>query len=230
MDRVRGWRGWWPFGLLAVGLVVAGLAGLLVPHEPSGHWSGHVGSGLIAAGQLVALLVGGVLARRRLSPLLLLPLAAIAAGLILEVVGNLRVATSIWRTPYGDEEVARIGSSFAGFDAGHALAGQGDLLVVLGGIAFAVILGLFVPPPLEDPIAGPLLFLEPTAGSLQVGDRRVLGGLLDDLADGPLDLPGREHEPLELLPDDRLDPSPTGEHAQASRRLWPTLLHHEGIA
>ena len=142
MDRVRGWRGWWPFGLLAVGLVVAGLAGLLVPHEPSGHWSGHVGSGLIAAGQLVALLVGGVLARRRLSPLLLLPLAAIAAGLILEVVGNLRVATSIWRTPYGDEEVARIGSSFAGFDAGHALAGQGDLLVVLGGIAFAVILGL----------------------------------------------------------------------------------------
>ena len=72
----------------------------------------------------------------------MLLLAAIAAGLILEVVGNLRVATSIWRTPYGDEEVARIGSSFAGFDAGHALAGQGDLLVVLGGIAFAVILGL----------------------------------------------------------------------------------------
>jgi hypothetical protein len=136
------WRRWWAFGLVAVGTVVAGLAGLFVPDQPKGHWSGHVASGLIAAGQLVALLLGVVLVWRRLRLLLLVPLAVAAIGLVLEVAGNLQVAASIWRTPYGDQQVAVIGPTFAGFDTGHALASKGDLLVVVGGIAFAVILGI----------------------------------------------------------------------------------------
>jgi hypothetical protein len=37
------------------------------------------------------------------------------------------------QTSYGDEEAAAIGPSFEGFESGHALAGTGDMLVVLGG-------------------------------------------------------------------------------------------------
>jgi hypothetical protein len=79
------WRRWWAFGLVAVGSVVAGLAGVFVPDQPKGHWSGHVASGLIAFGQLVALLLGVVLVWRRLRRLLLVPLAVVAMGLVLEM-------------------------------------------------------------------------------------------------------------------------------------------------
>ena len=107
----------------------------------SGHWSGHVGSGAAAAGQLLAVVAGAVLARRRLNVLLVLLLTIVAVGLVLEVIGNQRVAASIWQTSYGDEETAAIGPGFEGFESGHALAGTGDMLVVLGGLAFALALG-----------------------------------------------------------------------------------------
>jgi hypothetical protein len=82
-----------------------------------------------------------VLARRRLNVLLVALLTIVAVGLVLEVIGNQRVAASIWQTSYGDEEAAAIGPSFEGFEPGHALAGTGDMLVVLGGLAFALALG-----------------------------------------------------------------------------------------
>jgi hypothetical protein len=44
---------------------------------------------------------------------------------------------------FGHEQAAAIGPSFEGFEAGHALAEAGDVLVVLGGLAFAVALGAF---------------------------------------------------------------------------------------
>jgi hypothetical protein len=136
------WRRWAPFGLLLVTPVVGVLTGLLVS-GPRGHWSGHVGSGAAAAGQLLAVVTGAVLARRQLNVLLVVLLAVVAVGLVLEVVGNQRVAASIWQTSYGDEEAAAIGPSFDGFESGHALAETGDILVVLGGLAFAVALGAF---------------------------------------------------------------------------------------
>jgi hypothetical protein len=68
-------------------------------------------------------------------------LTIVAVGLVLEVIGNQRVAASIWQTSYGDEEAAAIGPGFEGFESGHALAGTGDMLVVLGGLAFALALG-----------------------------------------------------------------------------------------
>jgi hypothetical protein len=136
------WRRWAPFGLFLVAPVVGVFVDLLVS-GPRGHWSGHVGSGAVAGGQLLAVVTGAVLARRRLSVLLVVLLAVVAVGLVLEVVGNQRVAASIWRTSYGDEQAAAIGPSFEGFESGHALAGTGDMLVVLGGLAFAVALGAF---------------------------------------------------------------------------------------
>jgi len=90
---------------------------------------------------LLAVVAGAVLARRRLNVLLVVLLAVVAVGLVLEVVGNQRVAASIWQTSYGDEEAAAIGPSFEGFESGHELAGTGDMLVVLGGLAFALALG-----------------------------------------------------------------------------------------
>jgi hypothetical protein len=140
--QVRLWRRWAPFGLFLVAPVVGVLVDLLVS-GPRGHWSGHVGSGAAAAGQSLAVVTGAALARRRLNVLLVVPLAVVAAGLVLEVVGNQRVAASIWQTSYGDEQAAAIGPGFEGFEAGHALAGTGDMLVVLGGLAFAVALGAF---------------------------------------------------------------------------------------
>ena len=138
--RVQQWRRWAPFGLFLVAPAVGALVDLLV-RGPRGHWSGHVGSGAAAAGQLLAVVAGAVLARRRLNVLLVLLLTIVAMGLVLEVIGNQRVAASIWQTSYGDEEAAAIGPGFEGFESGHALAGTGDMLVVLGGIAFALALG-----------------------------------------------------------------------------------------
>jgi hypothetical protein len=138
--RVQQWRRWAPFGLFLVAPAVGALVELLVS-GPRGHWSGHVGSGAAAAGQLLAVVAGAVLARRRLNVLLVMLLAVVAVGLALEVVGNQRVAASIWQTSYGDEEAAAIGPSFEGFESGHELAGTGDMLVVLGGLAFALALG-----------------------------------------------------------------------------------------
>jgi hypothetical protein len=51
--RLQQWRRWAPFGLFLVAPAVGALVDLLVP-GPRGHWSGHVGSGAAAAGQLVA--------------------------------------------------------------------------------------------------------------------------------------------------------------------------------
>jgi hypothetical protein len=138
----RLWRRWAPFGLFLVAPVVGVLVDLPVS-GPRGHWSGHVGSGAAAGGQLLAVVTGAVLARRRLNVLLVVVLAVVAVGLVLEVMGNQRVAASIWQTTYGDEEAAAIGPSFEGFESGHALAEIGDRLVVLGGLAFALALGAF---------------------------------------------------------------------------------------
>lgn len=96
-------------------------------------------------------------------------------GLVVEVIGNLRVAQSIWRTPYGDEQVNRIGSQFNGYDSGHDLQSKGDLVVLVGGVAFAIILGAtkrvgeyvmiagillsIIPPPFIIPACGVVFLL-----------------------------------------------------------------------
>jgi hypothetical protein len=96
---------------------------------------------------MIAVVVGGAaLAWRHLGHLVVKllacgALATVVVGLVVMTAGNLRVARSIWRTPYGDEEVGQIGSGFSGFDSGHDLAGTGGSLVLLGGVAFALVLG-----------------------------------------------------------------------------------------
>jgi hypothetical protein len=175
--RVQQWRRWAPFGLFLVAPAVGAVADLLVS-GPRGHWSGHVGSGAAAAGQLLAVVAGAVLARRRLNVLLVVLLAVVAVGLVLEVVGNQRVAASIWQTSYGDEEAAVVGPSFEGFESGHALAGTGDMLVVVGGLAFAVAVGAFRRVGLGAAVAGVVLALFPPWILPAVGTVLLLAFLL----------------------------------------------------
>jgi hypothetical protein len=129
-------RRWMPFALLLVLFIAAqvavSLAGALAP-KPRGHWTGHLTNATIDAAMLAVVVAGAALAWRRLGQRLALLLATLAlavvtVGLVVEVVGNLRVAHSIWRTPYGDEEVNRIGSQFNGYDSGHDLQSKGDLM------------------------------------------------------------------------------------------------------
>jgi hypothetical protein len=105
---------------------------------------------------------------RSASALLLFSLGIIAVGIVNEVIGNYQVAESIWRTSgdpgFGD-----------GYDQGHDRAATGDLLVVVGGAAFAFIVGIarrvpipiaglalvmvVIPPPFVWPAAGVLMLL-----------------------------------------------------------------------
>jgi hypothetical protein len=133
-----------------VGLyVAANLAAEVVPAlapEPHGHWSGHLGNAAVDIGVIVTVVVGAAFAWHHFGHLVVKllasgALATVVAGLVIATAGNLRVARSIWRTPYGDDEVGQFGSAFAGFDSGHTIVGNGETLVVLGGVAFALVLG-----------------------------------------------------------------------------------------
>jgi hypothetical protein len=137
-----------------------------------------VGSEAAAVGQLLAVVTGAVLARQRLNVLLVVLLTVVAVGLVLEAVGNQRVAASIWQTSYGDEEAAAVGPSFEGFESGHALAGTGDMLVVVGGLAFAVAVGAFRRVGLGAAVAGVVLSLLPPWILPAVGTVLLLAFLL----------------------------------------------------
>jgi hypothetical protein len=172
---VAQWRRWAPFGLLAVAPAVGIVADALVPSGPRGHWSDHLASGIAAAGQLPAVVVGAVLARRRLNVLLVVLVTVVAVGLLLEAVGNQRVAASLWLTSYDDQEANAIGPTLAGFASSHTLAATGDWMVMLGGLAFALTLRAFgrvgdgatvagsvlsiLPPPFILPAVGMVLLL-----------------------------------------------------------------------
>jgi hypothetical protein len=143
-------RRWTP-SVLVVSLFIAAivavfLVGTLAP-QPRGHWTDHLTNATIDASMLVIVLVGTALTWRRLGqrPVIFLAAAALAIvliGLLVEVVGNMRVAHVIWQTPYGDDSVDAYASGLPGYDSGHTLAGNGDLLVLVGGIAFATVLGV----------------------------------------------------------------------------------------
>jgi hypothetical protein len=148
--QMQGARRWTPsalvVGLFIVAVVAVSLVGRLAP-QPHGHWSGHLANVTIEVGMLVVVLVGTALAWPRLGQwlsrlLVAATLAIVVTGLLVEIVGNMRVSHVIWQTPYGDDSVAAYASGLPGYESGHTLAGDGDLLVLVGGIAFAIVLGV----------------------------------------------------------------------------------------
>jgi hypothetical protein len=182
--RPRGWWRWSPFGLLLVAPLVAILNEILAP-TPHGHWSSHLGNVAISAAQLVVL-VGAfaLLATRRprggrlLIGAVVVLLAIVAVGLVVEMVGNQRVAASIWQTDYGDGQAGLVGPASPGFESGHILAGRGDWLVWLGGLAFTALLGVLRWVPAGMAVAGFALSLLPPWALPGVGVLFVLAYVL----------------------------------------------------
>ena len=180
---MQGTRRWTPsalvVGLFIAAIVVVSVVGAVAP-QPHGHWTGHLTNATIDAGMLVVVLVGAALAWPRLGQgwmrlLTAVALAIVVIGLIVEIVGNMRVSHVIWQTPYGDDSVGTYASGLPGFESGHTLQGNGDILVLVGGIAFAILLGVsrrvgegaaiagvvlsFIPPPFIIPAFGVAVLL-----------------------------------------------------------------------
>lgn len=135
LPTARPRRGKWVYGLVAIPPIAAVLTVLVAP-DPHGHWSEHLWSAYFDVAVVVLLIVlAGLLGWRTLSVLLLVSLGVIAVGIAFETIGNFQVAESIWGTRsdpgFGD-----------GYAQGHDRAASGDLLVTVGGAAFAFIAGL----------------------------------------------------------------------------------------
>ena len=172
---MQGARRWTPsalvVGLFIAASIVVSVVGAIAP-QPHGHWTGHLTNATIDAGMLVVVVVGAALAWPRLGQGLMRVLAAGALaiaviGLIVEIVGNLRVSHVIWQTPYGDNSVDAYASGLPGYDSGHALQEKGDLLVLVGGIAFAIVL----------------------AGSRRVGPGALIAGVVLSIIPPPFIIP-----------------------------------------
>jgi hypothetical protein len=161
-------HGRWLYALAAFPPIAAILAILLAP-DPHGHWSEHLWGAYLDAAQLVLLFVlATMLGWRAFSVLLGVALGIIAVGIVYKVVGNYQVAESIWRTT-GNPGFGE------GYNQGHERAETGDLLVMAGGAAFALVAGLtrrvsikvallalvmvVIPPPFVWPAAGVLMMM-----------------------------------------------------------------------
>jgi hypothetical protein len=127
-------------GLLFLSPLAMIVTSLSLP-PPAAHWSDHLVSAAGAGGCAAAIAVGSLLVRRRLTLAPILILGGLTVGLGLQVIGNVAVARSIWRQPWGDEEVSDLARSLPAFERGHDLAGWGDGLVVVSGLALAVYAG-----------------------------------------------------------------------------------------
>ena len=178
------WWRWSPFGVLLIAPLAAILTQALAP-TPHGHWSSHLGNVAISASQLVVLVgASALVATRRprggrlLTVVALVLLAVVAVGLVIQMVGNQRVAASIWQTDYGDGQAGVVGPAFPGFESGHIVAGRGDWLVWLGGMAFTAMLGLLRRVPTGVAVTGFALSLLPPWALPGVGVLFLLAYLL----------------------------------------------------
>ena len=148
---------------------VAAIATTVMAPEPHGHWSEHLSGGAMKAAQLAVLIVlVAILGWSKLKVGLLIALVVIATGIVFQVVGDYQVAHSIWRTT-GNPGFG------VGYAAGHDRSGLGDLLVLAGGVAFAVTAGItrrvpawlavtgavtmIIPPPFLWPAVGTLVLV-----------------------------------------------------------------------
>ncbi len=209
--------GKWMISVASAPPIVAVLTLLLAP-DPHGHWTEHLWGAYLGSAQLVVLFVlAALLGSRALSGALLVALLVITVGIAYQVIGNFQVADSIWGTR-GDpgspaqltpEEVQRFRDGGVGpptvanvrddYNQGHDRAGTGDLLVIAGGVAFAVIAGfgrrvplkvaglalamVVIPPPFVWPAAGVLMLLLYGLTSKTGFDRRPIA--VPTTASGP---------------------------------------------
>lgn len=158
----------WLWLVFAIPPIAAIVTNFAAP-DPHGHWTEHlrlVGLKSVHLALLVVLVT--LLSWRKLGVLLPIILAVIAIGIGYQVVGDYQVADSIWGTTndpgFGE-----------GYDNGHDTSAFGDLIVMVGGFAFAVVAGatrrvrtrfaviaavmVIVPPPFFWPATGVLMLV-----------------------------------------------------------------------
>lgn len=127
--------GRWVYGVVVVPPIAAVVTSLIAP-DPHGHWSEHLSGASFVVAQLVVLVaLAWMLGWKTLSVLLSASFALIAVGIVFEALGSFQVADSIWATR-GDPGFG------GGYAQGHERAATGDLLVTVGGAAFAIAAGL----------------------------------------------------------------------------------------
>jgi len=158
----------WLWTVFAFPPIIAILINLLAP-EPHGHWTEHLTSVGFKSTQLVLLIVLlTMLGWQKLSIALWISVAVIVIGIVNQVIGDYQVADSIWRTT-GDPGFG------IGYEDGHSRSEFGDLLVIIGGFAFAIIAGMtrrvrvkfavlaavmvIIPPPYLWPAVGVLMLV-----------------------------------------------------------------------
>lgn len=158
----------WLWGVAAIPPVAAAVTTVLAP-DPSGHWSEHLSSAGFKSAQLLLLVVlVTMLGWRTLGTRLLIAFAVVAVGIGFQVIGDYQVAESIWART-GDPGFG------VGYTEGHDRSALGDLLVMAGGLAFAIIAGVtrrvpgwfaavagvmvIIPPPFFWPAAGVLMLV-----------------------------------------------------------------------
>ena len=158
----------WLWTVFAFPPIIAILINFLAP-EPHGHWTEHLTTVGFKSTQLVLLIVLlTMLGWKKLGIALWISVAVIVIGIVNQVIGDYQVADSIWRTT-GDPGFG------VGYAEGHDTSGFGDLLVIIGGFAFAIIAGttrrvrarfaviatvmVIIPPPFLWPAAGVLMLV-----------------------------------------------------------------------
>jgi hypothetical protein len=125
----------WLWALAAIPPVVAVATTVLAP-QPRSHWVEHLRGAAVKAAQLALLLaLVTMLGWRSLRVLLLIAFAVAAVGIVIQTIGDAQVAHSIWATT-GDPGYG------PGYAQGQDRGGLGDLLVLGGGLAWAVIVGV----------------------------------------------------------------------------------------
>ncbi len=158
----------WLWLVFVIPPAAAIITGLLAP-DPHGHWTEHLTTVGFKSTQLVLLIVLlTMLGWQKLGVAMWISIAMIVIGIVNQVIGDYQVADSIWRTT-GDPGFG------IGYKDGHGRAEFGDLLVIIGGFAFAIIAGLtqrvrakfaviaavmvIIPPPFFWPAAGVLMLV-----------------------------------------------------------------------
>ncbi len=134
MSRSDRWAApsrWWV--ALATLPPLAAISVTVLAPSPDGHWVDHLSSVGLKVTQL-ALLVAltALLARRGLLGSFVAPVVVVVLGIALQVYGDALVANAIWRT------TANPGFG-VGYESGHQVSGWGDLVVVTGGVGFAIV-------------------------------------------------------------------------------------------
>lgn len=158
----------WLWLVFVIPPAAAIVTNLLAP-DPHGHWTEHLTSVGFKSAQLVLLVVLlTMLGWQKLGLALWISIAVIVIGIVNQVIGDYQVADSIWRTT--DDPGFGIG-----YEDGHGRSEFGDLLVIIGGFAFAIIAGttrrvrvrfaviaalmVIIPPPFLWPAAGVLMLV-----------------------------------------------------------------------